>query len=140
MTITGGTALSKDEIDRMMKDAEAHAEEDRTKREEAEVRNTAESLVYQTEKFLKDNEDKVPAEGKQNVEESLTALKKALEGTDIAAITAATEAVAAASQSLGAAMYASQEQAAAGGDTGGTAQDDDVIDAEVVDEPSDAKK
>ncbi|NDB18232.1 MAG: molecular chaperone DnaK, partial [Actinobacteria bacterium] len=139
MTITGGSGLSKEDIDRMMRDAESHAEEDRAKREEAEVRNTAESLVYQTEKFLKENEDKVPAEGKQNVEESLTTLKKALEGTDIAAIKSATEAVAAASQALGAAMYASQEQAASA-DGASSAQDEDVIDAEVVDEPADSKK
>ena len=139
MTITGGSGLSKEDIDRMMRDAESHAEEDRAKREEAEVRNTAESLVYQTEKFLKENEDKVPAEGKQNVEESLTTLKKALEGTDIAAIKSATEAVAAASQALGAAMYASQEQAASA-DGASSSQDEDVIDAEVVDEPADSKK
>jgi len=145
--ITGGSGLSKDEIDRMMRDAEAHADEDRQRREEAEVRNTADSLVYQTERFLADNEEKIPAEGKENVTGPLAELKKALEGTDVDAIKAATEKVATASQALGAAMY-EQEQAAAGaepgaaaggaGDTGDTG-DDDIVDAEVVDEPTDEK-
>ncbi|NBO46019.1 MAG: molecular chaperone DnaK [Actinobacteria bacterium] len=140
MTITGGSGISKDDIERMMKDAEAHAEEDRSKREEAEVRNTGESLVYQTEKFLKDNEDKVPAEGKQNVEESLNALKKALEGTDTAAIKSATDAVAQASQALGAAMYASQQAAGDAGSAGAPGSDEDIIDAEIVDETAEANK
>ena len=136
MTITGGSGLSKDEIDRMMKDAESHAAEDSKRREEAEVRNTAESLVYQTEKFLKDNEDKVPADAKANVDEPLAELKKVLEGTDIDAIKAATEKVATASQSLGAAMYAQQAAAgeASGESTESAGGDDDVIDAEIVDE------
>jgi molecular chaperone DnaK len=135
MTITGGSGLSKDEIDRMMKDAESHAAEDKARREEADVRNTGESLVYQTEKFIKDNEDKVPAEARSNVEEPLTELKKALEGTDIEAIRTATEKVATASQALGAAMYA-QTGAAAGGEGTESASegDDDVVDAEIVDD------
>ncbi|MBU6213262.1 MAG: molecular chaperone DnaK [Actinomycetales bacterium] len=142
MTITGGSGISKDDIERMMKDAEAHADEDRTKREEAEVRNTGETLVYQTEKFLKDNEDKVPAEGKQNVEEALTTLRKSLEGTDISAIKSATDAVAQASQALGAAMYASQQAAgeAGGSGAGSQAGDEDIIDAEIVDETAEAKQ
>jgi molecular chaperone DnaK len=139
MTITGGSGISKEDIERMMKDADAHADEDRTKREEAEVRNTGETLVYQTEKFLKDNEDKVPADAKANVDESLATLKKALEGTDIAAIKSATDVVAQASQSLGAAMYASQEQSAADGTQPG-GSDEDIIDAEVVDETTEANK
>jgi molecular chaperone DnaK len=140
MTISGGSALPKDDIDRMMRDAEAHAAEDHQRREEAEVRNTAESLVYQTEKFLRDNADKVPADAKANVDEPLATLKKALEGTDIEAIKDASEKVATASQALGAAMYAQAQQSApAGGDagpTGGAAPgaDEDVIDAEIVDE------
>ena len=134
MTITGGSGISKDDIERMMKDAEAHADDDRQKREEAEVRNTGESLVYQTEKFLKDNEDKVPAEGKQNVEDALTTLRKALEGTDIEAIKSASEAVAQASQSLGAAMYEQQQAQGQGDSAGAGATDEDVVDAEVVDE------
>ncbi|TAK70252.1 MAG: molecular chaperone DnaK [Actinomycetota bacterium] len=134
MTISGGSALSKDEIDRMMRDAEAHAEEDRQRREESEVRNTAESLVYQTEKFLSDNADKVPADAKANVEGPLGELKTALAGSDIAAIRTATDKVAQASQALGAAMYAQAGPAAgeAAGSTGSA--DDDVVDAEIIDE------
>jgi molecular chaperone DnaK len=139
MTISGGSALPKDDIDRMMRDAEAHAAEDHKRREEAEVRNTAESLVYQTEKFLRDNADKVPADAKANVDEPLAALKKALEGTDIEAIKSATEKVAMASQALGSAMYAQAQQSAPAGGSdapGGSAggADEDVIDAEIVDE------
>ena len=124
MTITGGSALPKDDIERMMRDAEAHAEEDRQRREEAEARNTGDQLVYQTEKFLADNAEKF-AEGdaaatRAEVEEAVAELKKALEGTDEAAIPAikeATEKVATVSQKLGAAMYAEQ-QAAAGAEGG----------------------
>jgi molecular chaperone DnaK len=159
MTITGGSALPKDDIERMMKDAEAHAEEDKRRREEAEVRNTGDQLVYQTEKFLADNADKF-AEGdaaatKAEVEEALAELKKALEGTDdsdaatISAIKDATEKVATISQKLGAAMYAEAQAAGAGdaaggpgadasggqaGQSGQSGQDDDVVDAEIVDE------
>ncbi|HEU4675068.1 MAG TPA: molecular chaperone DnaK [Motilibacteraceae bacterium] len=140
MTITGGSALPKDDIDRMMREAEQYAEEDRRRKEEVETRNTAESLVHQTEKFLADNADKVPAEAKGEVEEALTGLKKALEGTDIAAIRTATDAVAQSSQKLGAAMYANaqaaggSEQGSAGADAGSTGADEDVVDAEIVDE------
>jgi molecular chaperone DnaK len=130
MTITGGGALSKEEIDRMMQDAEAHAEEDRLRREEAEVRNQAESLVFQTEKFLEENADKVPADAKANVDEPLATLKSALEGSDVEAIKAAVEQVATASQALGSALYANaQEEAASAAPT-----DDDVVDAEIVEE------
>jgi molecular chaperone DnaK len=129
MTITGGSALSKDEIDRMMADAEAHAEEDRRRREEAEVRNQAESLVFATEKFIAENDDKLPQEAKENVREPLNALKKALEGDDIEAIKNLVEQVATTSQALGAALYASaQNEAAADGGQ------DDVVDAEIVEE------
>ena len=139
MTITGGSGLSKEEVERMMKDAEAHAEEDKTRREEADVRNGAEGLVYQTEKFLKDNAEKIPAEGKANVEEPLATLKKALEGTDIANIKTAMEALAAASQAVGAAMY--QEQAANAEATNENATNDgeDIVDAEIVDEGANTK-
>jgi molecular chaperone DnaK len=147
MTITGGSALPKDDIERMMKDAEAHAEEDKRRREEAEVRNTGDQLVYQTEKFLADNADKF-AEGdaaatKAEVEEAVAELKKALEGTDegsIQAIKDATDKVATISQKLGAAMYAEQQAAGAGapgadpGASSGDSADDDVVDAEIVDE------
>ncbi len=137
MTISGGSALNKDDIDRMMREAEQHAEEDKQRREEVEVRNNAEALVYQTEKFLKDNEDKVPADAKANVEGPLDELKKAIDANDLPGMRAATDKVAEASQALGAAMYETAQ--AAGGDMGGAeaaadAADDDVVDAEIVDE------
>ena len=132
MTITGGSSLSKEEIDRMMKDAESHAEEDRKRKEEAEIRNNGDSLLYQTEKFLKDNEDKFTegeaAEKKAETETELAVLKSALEGNDLEAIKAATEKVATVSQSLGAALYAAT--AAAQGDS--TPNEDGVEDAEIV--------
>ncbi len=132
MTITGGSSLSKEEIDRMMKDAESHAEEDRKRKEEAEIRNNGDSLLYQTEKFLKDNEDKFTegeaAEKKAETETELAVLKSALEGNDLEAIKAATEKVATVSQALGAALYAAT--AATQGDT--TPNEDGVEDAEIV--------
>ncbi len=132
MTITGGSALSKDEIDRMMKDAEAHADEDKQRREEAEIRNTADSLVYQTEKFLKDNEDKfTEGENAEKKAELLTAiadLKSALDGTDTSSIKSATDKVNELSQQLGAALYAAN--AAASSET--PTADDGVEDAEIV--------
>jgi molecular chaperone DnaK len=139
MTISGGSSLSKEDIDRMMRDAEQHAEEDKSRREEAEVRNNAEALVYQTEKFLADNADKVPAEAKANVEEPLAELKKAIEENDAAGMRAATDKVATASQALGAAMYAQAEQdgSAESAEAAGEAADmseEDVVDAEIVDE------
>jgi molecular chaperone DnaK len=145
MTITGGSALPKDDIERMMRDAEAHAEEDKARREEAEIRNTGDQLVYQTEKFLADNTDKVPAEGKTEVEEALAELKTALANTEegaTEAIKSATEKVATTSQKLGAAMYADAQQSpsegadASAGAAGGASatNDDDVVDAEIVDE------
>ena len=134
MTITGGSSLSKEEIDRMMKDAESHAEEDRKRKEEAEVRNNGDSLLYQTEKFLKDNEDKFTegeaAEKKAETETELAALKSALEGSDLDAIKAATEKVATVSQALGAALYA----ATAATEGAATPNEDGVEDAEIVDE------
>ncbi len=138
MTISGGSALSTEEIDRMTRDAEEHAEEDKQRREEAEVRNNAEGLVHQTEKFLDENADKVPEDAKANVVEPLDELKKALQGEDVDAIKAAVEKVATASQALGASMYAQAqaEQEGAGGMPGGDqgGDDDDVVDAEIVDE------
>jgi molecular chaperone DnaK len=138
MTITGGSGLPKDDIERMMKDAEAHAEEDRKRKEEAEIRNSAESLLHQTEKFLAENGDKVPDDAKSNVEGPLADLKKALEGDDIDAIKDAAEKVATTSQALGAAMYANAQQSAPAGDAGENASsDDDVVDAEIIDEETD---
>jgi len=143
MVITGGSALPKDEIERMMKDAEAHANEDKERREAAEARNSADSLVYQTEKFLKDNEAKFSegelASKKSEVESALTELKKSLEGSDTSAIKSATDKVAEASQALGAALYATGAAAGASeGATDGTgassSNEDGVEDAEIVEE------
>jgi molecular chaperone DnaK len=137
MTISGGSALSKDDIDRMMREADQHAEEDRQRREEVEARNTAEALVYQTEKFLADNADQVPADAKANVEEPLGRLKKAIEDNDLDAMRTATDEVANASQTLGAAMYTMAQEAGgseATADAAADASEDDVIDAEIVDE------
>ena len=135
MTITGGSALSKEEIDRMMKDAEAHAEEDKKRREEADTRNIGDSLVYQTEKFLKDNADKFTegenAEKRAEVESATADLKKALEGTDSSAIKSASEKVQELSSQLGAALYAAN---AAQASTGATPNEEGVQDAEIVDE------
>jgi molecular chaperone DnaK len=135
MTITGGSALPKDDIERMVKDAEQHADEDRKRREEAEIRNQGDSLVYQTEKFMTDNAEKF-AEGdaaktKEEVEAAVAELKEALKGTETDAIRTASEKVATVSQSLGAMLYA-QNQAAAEGEA--PSGDDDVVDAEVIDE------
>ena len=141
MTITGGSALGKDEIDRMMREAEQHAEEDRQRREDAEIRNQAESLVYQTEKFVKENDEKLPADVKEPVNGALTEAQEALKGTDTAAIKSAMEKLATESQKLGAALYQQQGGGAAGaaGATPGAGQQqsagaDDVVDAEIVDE------
>jgi molecular chaperone DnaK len=139
----------------MMREAEAHAEEDRQRKEEAETRNQAETLVYQTEKFLRDNTDTVPAAEKDAVETALASLKKALEGTDVAAIRTGTDQLAAESQKMGSAIYANAQASSAaasgseheGGEGDGhdhAAHDahdgtagsgaDEVIDAEIVDE------
>jgi len=137
MTISGGSALSKDDIDRMMREAEQHAEEDKRLREEIEVKNTAEALVYQTEKFLKDNEEQIPADAKANVDGPLDELKKAIEANDLEGMKSATDKVAQASQTLGAAMYATAQQSA-GGEGAAEAEadmaEDDVVDAEIVDD------
>ncbi|MFD6948792.1 molecular chaperone DnaK [Nocardiopsis sp. TSRI0078] len=138
VTISGGSAMSKEDIDKMVREAEQYAEEDRKRREEAEVRNNAESLVYQTEKVIKDNEDKVPADVRSETEAAIAELKTALEGTDVEAIRSASEKVALASQKIGSAIY-SQGQQGAEGDAGqgasdSSADDTDVVDAEIVDE------
>jgi molecular chaperone DnaK len=142
MTITGGSALPKDDIERMMREAEQYAEEDRKRRESAEARNSADSLVYTTEKFLADNGDKVPSEVRDEVTAGVADVKKALEADDVDAITRSSEHLATVSQKMGQAMYAAagaEGGAAAGGPTGAageTATDDDVVDAEIVDEPT----
>ncbi len=138
MTISGGSALPKDEVERMMKEAEQYAEEDAKRREEVEVRNQSEGLVFQTEKFLGENGDKLPAEGKADVEAALIDLKAALGGSDTAAIKTAAEAVASKSQALGGALYAQQSAEGGTGDAAGAAgqpaEDDGVVDAEVVED------
>src|SRR4051794_14393350 len=141
MTITGGSALSKDEIDKMIKDAEQYAEEDRQRKEAVETRNQAESVAYSTEKFLSENGEKIPAEVKTEVETDLEALKKALESTDESATSDISTALAKlneSSQKMGAAMYAAGEAgaSAAGGTSGTGDSDEDVVDAEIVDEDS----
>jgi len=140
MTITGGSALPKDDIDRMMREAEAHAEEDKQRREEAEVRNQAEALVYQTEKFVKDNDEKLPEEPKERVQNSIAKVNEALKGTDIVALKSAVEELANESQQLGSALYAqNQADAAAGGSAGGSGSaggqaEDEIVDAEIVED------
>jgi molecular chaperone DnaK len=140
MTITGQSTLDKKDIDQMVKDAEAHAEEDRKRRDEAEVRNNADSLVYQMEKVLRDNADKVDEAQKATVEGPLSELKTALNGNDMEAIKAAHEKLMGASQAFSQQLYekAAQENAAgtsASGQTGAPGSgDDDIIDAEIVDE------
>ena len=143
MTISGGSALGKDEIDRMVKEAEQYAEEDAKRRESVEARNQGDQLVYTTEKFLADNGDKLPDDVKTEVQGDVDALKEVLAKEDASAeeITAAVTKVGESSQKMGAAMYAAAEadQAAAGGATGATGEsDDDVVDAEIVDEPAES--
>jgi len=140
MTITGGSALSKDDIDRMVRDAEQYADEDRKRREQVETRNQADSLVYSTEKFLADNSDKIDDALRTEVQNDVDALKKALEGDDLDEVGRAMTTLGESSQKMGAAMYAAAGESAAGapGADGGTtsAEDggDDVVDAEIVDE------
>ncbi len=134
MTITGGTALSKDEIDRMMKDAEAHAEEDRQRREEAEVRNNADALVFQTEKLLKEQADKVEPSEREALDARLKELKDALAGPDLEAVTRAHESLTAALQEFSQRLYAAT-QAQSTADAASAPSDDEVAEAEIVDEP-----
>ena len=148
MTITGQSSLSKDEIARMMKDAEAHAEEDKARREEAEVRNTGEQLVYQIEKLLKDSSDKLPEDEKTRLESALADTKAALAGSDTEAIKRATDNLASVSQAATQKMYEAASASASAGEAGGSGgsggsssgsgtgadADDEVIDAEIVDE------
>lgn len=154
ITISGGSALAKEDIERMIKEAEAHADEDRKRREETEARNTAENLVYSTEKFLKDNADKLPADGRGDVDAALADLKEALKpesGATPEDISAKTSKLSEESQKLGTAMYAAaaeSEQTGSSGDgaasdgagsAGAGASDDDVVDAEVVEDDEEKK-
>src|SRR5579875_485625 len=140
VTISGGSALSKEEIERMMADAEKYANEDRKRREEAETRNRAETLVYTTEKFLSENSDKIPEDVKAEVNTAIADLKKALEGTDTDAIRAASEKAAQVSQKMGTAIYAqAQQEGAAQGASGasgasGGPSEDEVVDAEIIED------
>lgn len=132
MTITGGSALPKEEVERMMKEAEQYAEEDHKRKEEAETRNQAEALVHQTQKFLAENGDKVPAEGKADVEAALTDLTGVLGGSDVEEIRAKARVLADKSQALGGALYA--QQPTDGAAPAGDHADEGVVDAEIVDE------
>ncbi|MGC5614992.1 molecular chaperone DnaK [Georgenia sp. Z1491] len=151
MTITGGSALPKDEIDRMVKEAEAHAAEDAKRREEADARNTAEQQVYSVEKQLTDNADKLPEDVRGEIQESVDALKKALEGEDVEAIKTAQDDLNTKAMKIGEALYAAQADENVGaqeqpdfGDAGGeqasdAGADEDVVDAEIVDDEEDRK-
>ena len=147
MTITGGSSLPKEDIDRMVREAEEHAAEDKKRRESAEVRNQAETLSYSIEKLIKDNEDKLPAEVKDSVQADVDALKSALAGDDEDAVKTAFDKLNASQSQLGEAIYASQQAAGEQGDptvgepgNGETPNpEEDVIDAEVVDDEDDKK-
>jgi molecular chaperone DnaK len=144
MTITGQSSLDKRDIEQMVRDAEAHAEEDRRRKEEAEIRNDADSRVYQTEKLLKDQGDKATGPEKEAVESALAALKEKLSGSDLEAIKSATESLNSALQPFAQRLYeqgAQEAQSANGSAAGGAgagpdaaAADDEVVDAEIVDE------
>ena len=143
MTITGGSALSKDDIDKMIHDAEQYAEEDRQRKDAVEIRNQAESAVYTSEKFLAENADKIPDDVKGEVETDVADLKKALEDDDTESIKAAAAELAESSQKMGAAMYANAQATAETGAAGAPGAADaadadsgegDVVDAEIVDE------
>ncbi|HET7781629.1 MULTISPECIES: molecular chaperone DnaK [Micrococcaceae] len=150
MTITGGTALSKEDIDRMVRDAEEHAAEDKARREATDTRNTAEQLAYSVDKLIADNADKLPEEVKTEVQADVDSLKKALEGTDDAAVKAAFEKLQASQGKLGEAIYAQSgspdgatgaagAEGASAGAKAGSASDEDIVDAEIIDE-DEAKK
>lgn len=132
MTITGGTKLAEEDIERMVKDAEAHAEEDRKRREEAEARNQADNVIYQTEKSIKEHGDKLEDGDRKTIEDALDAAKEALKGSDVDAIRQTSEQLMSASQKFAEVLYQSAQQTAGGSEEspGG----DDVVDAEVVDE------
>ncbi|MDO4909838.1 MAG: molecular chaperone DnaK [Corynebacterium sp.] len=137
ITIQDGSGLSQEEIDRMIKDAEAHAEEDKKRREEQEVRNQADTMVYQTRKLIEDNKDKLSEETVKNVEDAAAKVEEALKGEDLDAIKNAVSELTTASQEIGKALY---EQQAAQGDAAAAGADDNVVDAEVVDEDTEENK
>ena len=140
MTITGQSSLDKDAIDQMIKDAEAHAEEDRTRKEEADVRNTADGLVYQTEKMIKDQAEQINDDEKATLEAKIAEVKTALEGTDMEAIKDSTESLMNASQEFGQRLYEQAAQADREAEAeAGAADDDEVVDAEIIDDDDDEK-
>ena len=140
MTISGGSALPKEDIDRMVKEAEAHAEEDKKRREDAETRNSAEQQAYSIEKLLKDNKDKLPEDVHSEVSEAVTDLKKALEGDDIEPVKTAQEKLSSVAQKVGEALYQADAAAQAAGDASASSagsassDDEDIVDAEIVDD------
>jgi molecular chaperone DnaK len=138
MTITGQSSLAKDDIDQMVKDAEAHAEDDRRRKEEVEIRNTADTLVYQTDKLLAEQGDKIDAAEKADVEAAVAKVKEALNGSEVEAIKSSTESLMTASQSFSQKLYEAASQAQneteAGSASEAQANDDEVVDAEIVDE------
>ena len=139
MTITGGSALPKDEIDRMVRDAEAHEADDKKRKEEAETRNQAEAFAYQTEKLVNDNKDKLSDDVAKEVTDAVNELKESLKGDDIEKIKSDQEKLMTAAQKIGQALYAQQgtEGAPAGDNGASNSGDDDVVDAEVVDDDDD---
>ena len=142
MTITGQSSLPKEDIERMVRDAEAHAADDKRRKEEAETRNSADSLVHRTEKLLKDEGDKFTGDEKEKVESALAALRTALAGTDLEAIKSATDALVTASQAFAERLYqqaGASGPSAGGGSTSTPPNDDEVVDAEIVDEPGAAE-
>ncbi|TGO06606.1 molecular chaperone DnaK [Serinibacter arcticus] len=143
MTITGGSALPKEEIDRMIKEAEAHAAEDAARREEAEVRNTAENLAYSMDKQLTDNADKLPEDVASEVRTAIADVRTALEGTDVEAVKTTTATLSEVSQKIGQALYAQADASGPADGAPADAQDapvdDDVVDAEVVEDEDDKK-
>ena len=142
MTISGGSALPKEDIDRMVKEAEAHAEEDKKRREDAETRNSAEQQAYSVEKLLKDNKDKLPESVHSEVSGAVDGLKKALEGEDIEPVKTAQEKLNEVAQKIGEALYqheqaeqhTQQAQSSAGASSEAPAEDDDIVDAEIIDD------
>jgi len=140
MTITGGSSLPKDDIERMVREAEEHAAEDKARRESAEVRNSAEQLAYSIEKLIKDNDDKLPADVKSEVQGDVDALKTALQSEDDDAVKTAFDKLSQSQTKLGEAIYQTgqAENAAAGGPgtdaTADSASDEDIVDAELVDD------
>ena len=142
MTITGGSAMDKDDIERMVREAEEHAEEDKKRREAQDVRNNAETLAYQTEKLVGENEDKLPEDVKTEINSDVEALKEALKGEDDDAVKTAYDRLVENQQKIGEAIYSQQTDEAAAGDADASAADsaeDEVIDAEVVDEDEEKK-